>query len=80
MNMTFQRLTPRKETVGDPVEAQFNPTEYSFSKGAHFAEQAIPGLDNPVLQFVRGESETLSLQLFFRHNRRRDRRGRDVGR
>ncbi len=65
MNMTFQRLTPRKETVGDPVEAQFNPTEYSFSKGAHFAEQAIPGLDNPVLQFVRGESETLSLQLFF---------------
>jgi nucleoid-associated protein YgaU len=65
MKMAIQRLTPRKETVGEPFEVQFNPTEYSFSKGAKFAEQAIPGLDNPVLQFVRGESETLSLELFF---------------
>jgi nucleoid-associated protein YgaU len=63
--LVIQRLTPRKETVGSPLEVQFNPTQYGFSKSAQFAEQAIPGLDNPVLQFVRGESETLTLELFF---------------
>ena len=30
-----------------------------------FAEVAIPGLDAPIIQFVRGQSETLTLDLFF---------------
>ncbi len=46
-------------------EASFNPTEYTLSKNAQFAEHAIPGLDSPVLQFVRGQAATLSLDLFF---------------
>lgn len=45
--------------------ASFNPTEYTFSKSAKFAEHPIPGLDSPILQFVRGEAETVSLDLFF---------------
>ena len=43
----------------------YNPTEYTLNKGAQLAEIAIPGLDSPILQFVRGQTETLSLDLFF---------------
>jgi hypothetical protein len=46
-------------------EASYNPTEYTLSKTAQFAEHAIPGLDSPILQFVRGQAETLTLDLFF---------------
>ncbi len=47
------------------IDIQFNPTELSFSKGVQIAEIPIPGLDSPLLQFVRGQNETLSLDLFF---------------
>lgn len=47
------------------ITVQFNPSEYSLSKGAQIAEIAIPGLDSPILQFVRGQNEKLSLELFF---------------
>lgn len=47
------------------IEVQFNPTEYSLAKGAQIAEIAIPGIDSPVLQFVRGQNEKLTLDLFF---------------
>jgi nucleoid-associated protein YgaU len=36
-----------------------------LSKGSQIAEIPIPGLDQPILQFVRGQTETLSLDLFF---------------
>lgn len=63
--LTFQRLDLSKEPVGDPLPVPYNPGEYALSKGAQFADINIPGLDAPVLQFVRGEAETLSLELFF---------------
>src|SRR5689334_12714909 len=47
------------------IEVQFNPTELTFAKTAEFAEIAIPGVDSPVQQFVRGTAETLSLELLF---------------
>lgn len=55
------------EYVGglDFVEVQFNPTELSLEKGAQIAEIGIPGLDSPVLQFVRGQNEKLTVELFF---------------
>jgi nucleoid-associated protein YgaU len=56
-------LTPYSPPREEPV--LYNPSELTFSKGAQVAEAAIPGLDSPVLQFVRGQSETLSLELFF---------------
>ncbi|MDB5812218.1 MAG: hypothetical protein JWN94_4340 [Betaproteobacteria bacterium] len=49
----------------DIFDVQFNPTEFSLDKGAQIAEIAIPGLDSPVLQFVRGQNEKLSVDLFF---------------
>jgi hypothetical protein len=47
------------------IPVQFNPTEMAFSKNAHYAEVQIPGLDAPIMQFVRGEAETITLDLFF---------------
>jgi nucleoid-associated protein YgaU len=47
------------------IPVQFNPTELSLDKGAQIAEIAIPGLDSPLLQFVRGQNERLTLDLFF---------------
>ena len=47
------------------ITVQFNPVEYSLTKGAQIAEIAIPGIDAPILQFVRGQTQTLSMELFF---------------
>jgi hypothetical protein len=47
------------------LHAQFNPTEYTLSKGAQIAEIGIYGIDSPILQFVRGQTEQLTLELFF---------------
>jgi hypothetical protein len=44
---------------------QYNPTEFSLDKGVQLAEINIPGLDSPLLQFVRGQNEKLSVDLFF---------------
>lgn len=47
------------------LDLQFNPTEIALEKNLHIAEIAIPGLTAPLQQFVRGEAETLRLELFF---------------
>lgn len=47
------------------VPVQFYPTEVTFDKASQIAEIAIPGLDAPLLQFVHGQSEKLTLDLFF---------------
>lgn len=47
------------------IEVQFNPTEYTLNKGAQIAEIAIPGIDSPILQFIRGQNEKLTLDLFY---------------
>ena len=47
------------------IEVQYNPTELSWDKGAQLAEITIPGLDAPLQQFVRGQAEKLTLELFF---------------
>ena len=52
------------ETPED-IQLQFNPTEISFDKSAQLAEISIPGLDSPLLQFVRGQDERLTMDLFF---------------
>jgi hypothetical protein len=45
------------------IEVQFNPTEYALTKAALLAEIGIPGLDSPILQFIRGQNERLNLDL-----------------
>jgi nucleoid-associated protein YgaU len=47
------------------INVQYNPTEFTFTKGAQVAEINIPGLDTPLVQWVRGQAETLTVDLFF---------------
>jgi nucleoid-associated protein YgaU len=61
----FQRLGPDLKPTGTKLYAQFNPTELQLQKQAQIAEVAIPGLDSPLLQFVRLQNEKISLELFF---------------
>lgn len=66
LKAVFQRIDPATDgSIGEPLEVQFNPTEFTLNKSMQFAEVAIPGLDAPIVQFVRGQSETLTLDLFF---------------
>lgn len=50
---------------GEEVFAQFNPTEFSREISNNFQSVSLPGLENPILQFVNGESDTVSVELFF---------------
>lgn len=57
----LQILVPQVE---DPIiPLRFNPAEYKIEKKNHFAEIAIPGLESPLVQWVRGESERLTADL-----------------
>lgn len=49
----------------DPAKVLFNPAEYTLEKGNQFASTALPGLSNPILSFVNGNADSLSMELFF---------------
>ncbi len=49
----------------ETIPVQYNPTELSYDKNVQLAEIPIPGLDAPLQQFVRGQAEKLTLDLFF---------------
>lgn len=55
----------RSDGTPESAYVQFNPNSLSFEKSPKIAEIAIPGLDSPLRQFVRGQSETLTVELFF---------------
>jgi hypothetical protein len=48
-----------------PIPVMFNPPEYQLVKTNQFAEIGVPGLGSSLLQFVRGGSQTLTMDLFF---------------
>jgi nucleoid-associated protein YgaU len=49
---------------GKPISVLFNPTEYTFERSNSYKATAVPGLVSPLLQFVNGEADHLSLDLF----------------
>lgn len=46
------------------ITVLFNPTEYSLERSNSYKATAVPGLGAPLLQFVNGESDQLSMELF----------------
>ena len=50
---------------GKKIPFLFNPKEFSVEKTNQFAEVNIPGLSSPILQFIRGNARTISMDLFF---------------
>lgn len=65
VEFTFQKIDLQGNSIGTAMTVVHAPTEMTFAKSAQFAEVAIPGLEQPLIQFVRGDAETLNLELFF---------------
>jgi nucleoid-associated protein YgaU len=49
---------------GKVVSVLFNPTEYSFERTNAYKATPVPGLSSPLLEFVSGEADQLSMELF----------------
>lgn len=49
---------------GTVITVLFNPTEYSFERANAYKSTTVPGLGAPLLQFINGESDHLSMELF----------------
>jgi Contractile injection system tube protein len=62
--MPLAKLTIIAED-GTLIIASYNPEKYSVNKSVRYADIEIPGLDEPVLQFIRGQNEKVTLDLFF---------------
>src|SRR5262245_60546808 len=46
------------------ISVLFNPSEYSLERTNSYKTTPVPGLGSPLLQFVNGESDRLSVDLF----------------
>jgi nucleoid-associated protein YgaU len=62
---TIVVMWQKKKPKQTKITVQHNPTEFTLDKGVQVTEVPVPGLDAPLLQFVRGKSETLTVDLFF---------------
>jgi hypothetical protein len=51
--------------TGALIPVMFNPPQYQLQKTNQFAEIGIPGLGSSLLQFVKGDAQTLTIELFF---------------
>jgi nucleoid-associated protein YgaU len=49
---------------GKVITVLFNPAQYSFDRNNSYKSIPIPGLGAPLIQFVNGESDQLSMELF----------------
>ena len=57
---------------GNTIEVLFNPTEYSLETSNQFQRTAVPGTATPATQFVSGNTQTLTMDLFFDSYEKRD--------
>jgi hypothetical protein len=62
--MGLQRISIQPEGKS-PFDVLFNPNQYSVDKANQIAEVGVPGLEAPILQYVHGNTRTLSMELFF---------------
>lgn len=64
--VTIKPLKPDLEsTTGEIIEAMYNPAEISIETSNQYQRTAIPGLPTPLTQFVSGQTQVLSFDLFF---------------
>jgi len=62
MELAKAQITPEDEAA---IPVLFNPTQYSLDQANSIAEVGVPGLAAPILQYVRGNGRTLTMDLFF---------------
>ncbi len=65
LKKAFIQVLDARGKVKEEVSVTFNPTEYTMEKSNEFANINIPGLESPMLQFSRGNLESLTMDLFF---------------
>lgn len=58
-------LNAQFRETGDVIEAMYNPNQFTIETRNQFQRTAMPGLPTPITQFVSGETQTLSFDLFF---------------
>ena len=59
----LQKLRIVPEAPLEAFNVMFNPERYTVNKGVQIAEIGIPGLDSPILQFVRGQNESPTCRM-----------------
>jgi nucleoid-associated protein YgaU len=50
--------------AGKVIAVLFNPAEYSLDRSNSYKAIALPGFGSPLLQFVNGDADQLSMELF----------------
>lgn len=63
--MEKAKLVIHSESSSTDIPVLFNPEEYQLSRAVNYAKLTVPGLDNPILQYINGSQTTLTLTLFF---------------
>lgn len=66
------------KATGKTIEVLFNPNEYSLETSNQFQRTAVPGTATPVTQFVSGNTQTLTMDLFFDSYEKGEDEGEDV--
>jgi nucleoid-associated protein YgaU len=51
-------------TPREPIRVLFNPFEYSIERANVYKSTAVPGLSGPLIQFINGDADVLSMELF----------------
>jgi hypothetical protein len=64
MTLVKATLTNVSVANGRPIPVLFNPDTYTIATNMLYPDISVPGLRNPLLQFIRGESKTLAVELF----------------
>jgi hypothetical protein len=68
MPLVQATLTDVSHAASDParkvVTVLFNPSDVTVDTSSHYASMPVPGLAMPILQYIRGESDILHLELF----------------
>jgi hypothetical protein len=51
-------------TPREPIRVLFNPFEYSLERANVYKTTPVPGLSGPLIQFINGDADVLSMELF----------------
>lgn len=65
--MALEKALIRPETPSgaEPIVVLFNPTQYGVDSSNQLSETPVVGLSAPILQYVRGNARSLSVEFFF---------------
>lgn len=64
MGLVMAKLTNASVASDPGVPVMFNPSELTRTTNILYPEISVPGLQTPLLQFARGESQLLEAELF----------------